>query len=190
MSTQRYISTSFWDDGWVQELDPSEKLFYIYLLTNPLTNIAGVYQITDKRVGFDTGFSREVVNELWLRFANAGKIVRLNEWLIIPSWPKHQRVGERNTVRRGVDAVLSKVPWDVWQAVIDAKYQYQYLSEVQRLAYPIIDSDSLSEPISYLNPDSDSDTDTDTNPKAANDAFAAIHKKFGHAPNGVRPTKE
>jgi len=46
MSTQRYISTSFWDDPWITSLDPSEKLLYLYLMTNTSTNISGVYKLS------------------------------------------------------------------------------------------------------------------------------------------------
>ena len=42
---KRYISTTFWDDEWVQSLDFTEKGLYLYLLTNSLTNIAGVYKL-------------------------------------------------------------------------------------------------------------------------------------------------
>ena len=40
---QRYINTKFWDDNYVIQLDPSEKLMFIYFITNPLTNICGIY---------------------------------------------------------------------------------------------------------------------------------------------------
>ena len=64
MSTQRYISTSFWDDEWIQTLDPSEKLLYLYFMTNPLTNIAGVYKVTERRVSFDTGFNISTIQHI------------------------------------------------------------------------------------------------------------------------------
>ena len=132
MATQRYISTSFWDDEWVQTHDPSEKLFFLYLLTNPLTNIAGVYQITDRRISFDTGFNDDVVKEMWRRFTEAGKAVRVGEWVILPTWPKHQRVTERSNVRTGIDRVLLDLPVNIFNAVLKHDYCYPYLAEVVR----------------------------------------------------------
>ena len=44
MSKQRSVDTCFWDDRYITQLDPSEKLLFLYLLTNTLTNICGVYQ--------------------------------------------------------------------------------------------------------------------------------------------------
>jgi len=37
---KRYISTKFWDDEFIVNLDPIEKLLFMYFLTNPLTNVA------------------------------------------------------------------------------------------------------------------------------------------------------
>jgi len=124
MSSQRYVSTSFWDDAWVQELDPSEKLFYIYLLTCPLTNIAGIYKITDRRVSFDTGMSPEVVREMWRRFTESGKAVRLNEWVIIPNWPKHQKWDAKHTVRVGIERCLKETPAEVLSMAVQVGYAY------------------------------------------------------------------
>jgi len=139
VATQRYISTSFWDDEWVQGLTPDEKLFYIYLLTNPLTNIAGVYKISDRRIVFDT--SLEGIDTLWIRFGEVSvehvfpRVARFGEWVIITNWPKEvlERVGEIG---------------------------YQYPMDTLSIphAYPSNYSDSDS--------DSDSDTDSDTDTEA------------------------
>ena len=186
MSTQRYISTSFWDDGWVAELAPNQKLFYLYLLTNPLTNIAGIYQVTDKRLRFDTGFSTRVVAGLWSYFSNEKKIVRMDDWVIIPSWPKHQRVGQRTTVRQGIDAILKKLPDDVLKAVIVNDYRYPYLTELDRVSDLMIDDDRLSEGASYLDSDSDPNSDTDTDPDADSieTQLSKVKARVGLAPNG------
>ena len=148
MATQRYISTSFWDDEWVQEHDPSEKLFYLYLLTNPLTNIAGVYQITDRRVAFDTGFNAEIVREMWSRFEKDKKVCRRGEWVIIPSWPKHQKWQVRSKIKSGIERVLLSLP----RPVFDELEQIGYLYPMHTLSYPI---DTQRYPSNYSDPDSD-----------------------------------
>ena len=53
MFKHRYINTHFWKDNYIINLDPTEKLIYLYLLTNPLTNIAGVYEINIKEISID-----------------------------------------------------------------------------------------------------------------------------------------
>ena len=124
MATQRYISTSFWDDAFVQELDPSEKLFYMYLLTNPLTNIAGVYKITDRRISFDIGYTAVVIKELWRRFSESDKVVRTGEWVIIAAWPKHQVVNKRGKVYEGIIKILSTLPTAVYDEVSTSRYAF------------------------------------------------------------------
>ena len=109
MSTQRYIDTSFWDDTWIQELDPSEKLLYIYLLTNPVTNIAGIMELTIKRICFDTGFNSDTVSHILKKFEAAGKVYQYKSYLIIRNFPKHQQL-ENYKILKGVVNILSKLP--------------------------------------------------------------------------------
>ncbi len=172
MATQRYISTSFWDDEWVQEHDPSEKLFYLYLLTNPLTNIAGVYQITDRRVSFDTGFNDDVVKEMWKRFEAAGKVARIGEWLVIPSWPKHQKWEVRSKIKSGIENILLALPHEIFTALEGIGYRYP----MHTLSYPM---DTFGYPSNYSDPDSEkiqrqtrSGSGSDPDPKSKVDKFA------------------
>jgi hypothetical protein len=59
MAKQRVVNTRFWDDDYIMELGPTEKLVFLYVLTNPLTDLCGAYQITLKRISFDTGLRRK-----------------------------------------------------------------------------------------------------------------------------------
>jgi hypothetical protein len=124
LATQRYISTSFWDDAWIQELDPSEKLLYLYLMTNPLTNIAGVYKITVRRIVFDTGFNKDTVERILERFENDKKVFLYNEFVIIPTWPKHQRWDQRTKIRDGIISVLQDVPKEVINFANEIGYDF------------------------------------------------------------------
>ena len=110
MSTQRYISTSFWTDKWIRTLDPSERYLYMYLLTNPQTNIAGVYQLTLDRIAFDTGYDERTLRPMLDRFAKAKKAELFDgEYMILPSWPKHQRWETKSKIRDGIVSCLQEV---------------------------------------------------------------------------------
>lgn len=109
----RYIDTSFWDDEWITELDPSEKLLYIYLLTNPLTNISGIYKLTRRRICFDTGFNETTVNCIFQKFETAKKVFRCGEYVILKSWCKHQAWERSGNVKQGIINCLEEVPTDV-----------------------------------------------------------------------------
>ncbi len=46
MAKYRVVNTRFWDDAYVAELSPNEKLIFLYLLTNALTTIGGIYELS------------------------------------------------------------------------------------------------------------------------------------------------
>ena len=145
MSTQRYISTSFWDDAFIQTLDPSEKLLYMYYMTNPLTNIAGIYKITEKRISFDTGFTIDCIRHIMEKFEESGKAYRHGEYIILTKWTKHQKVGEKDNNRKGIDKILLALPDEVFFYALHVGYIYIYLKELGR---PLQDP---SMPSNYIN---------------------------------------
>jgi hypothetical protein len=125
MSVQRYISSSFWSDDWVDSLSVQEKLIYMYLLTNENTNIAGVYKITVKRIKDDTGISREKVVAALERFAGDKKAFFIDEYIIVPKWPKHQKLGERGKLKLAADSILRSLP-DTVKDFITQPGHYEY----------------------------------------------------------------
>lgn len=76
----RIVYTEFWNDPKVMEdMTPEDKYFYLYLLTNPCTNMLGVYKIVKKQMAFDLGYSIESINSLMDRFINSHKLIIYNE---------------------------------------------------------------------------------------------------------------
>jgi hypothetical protein len=107
LSKQRYINTTFWDDNYIANLDPSEKLVFIYLLTNPATNISGIYQIPIKRIATDTGFEKEMCQKILDRFQKDNKIKYENGWMAIKNFIKHQNQ-KSPLVLKGIENELKK----------------------------------------------------------------------------------
>ena len=154
---QRYISTSIWDDDWFDSLSEREKLAYFYLLTNTHTNAAGVYQCTLKNMRLEIGLDREEVERIMGKFAAAGKAYYFKDYIIIPKWLKHQKVGERSTMMLGATSVIKSLPDDVKEFISDrGHYDYDISAIIggkpvsQAGAEPM---DSLSSE-GGLNPDS------------------------------------
>ena len=156
MGTQRYISTSFWDDEWVQTLNLTEKGLYLYFLSNTLTNIAGVYKISDKRILFDTGLKDQEFKKIFDKFENAGKAYRYEEYIIIPKWPKHQKWQTHTKIRAGIEIILKKLPGEIIALLKKIGYTYP----IDSLCIP---NDSLSIPSTYPHNYSDSNSNTDSN---------------------------
>jgi hypothetical protein len=108
MAKQRYVNTKFWEDGYISNLDPAEKLIFLYLLTNSATNISGVYEIPLKRVATDTGYDRDMVIKIMDRFAKDGKIMYRDGWVAVKNFLKHQSKNPKIEV--GIKTELSKSP--------------------------------------------------------------------------------
>lgn len=113
MAVYRTVQVSFWQDAKViEEMTPEDKLFNLYLLTNPCTTQIGVYQITKKQMAFDLGYSMESINALLDRFENHHKLVKYNpetRELAIINWGKYNlnRGGKpiEDCVRKELDGV-------------------------------------------------------------------------------------
>ncbi|WP_080657275.1 hypothetical protein [Treponema pedis] len=112
MAVQRYISSSFWSDDWVDSLTGLEKLLYMYLLTNECTSICGVYKITIKRMKDDTGIPREEVMRMLDVFAKAKKAFYFEEYIILPKWLKHQNINNLK-VKLGITRALQALPENI-----------------------------------------------------------------------------
>jgi hypothetical protein len=142
MATQRYISTSFWTDKWIRSLDPSERYLYMYLLTNPMTNIAGIYPITMDRIAFDTGYDERTLRPMLKRFETSGKLYYFDdEYVVIPAWPRHQNPEKKPTIKTGIDAVLKTIPKNVLEYAVCIGYQYRIVGYQYKPSYLDLDSD-------------------------------------------------
>ena len=65
MATFRSIHLTFWTDSKVDDdFTPEDKYFYLYLLTNPHTNLCGCYEISTKQMIRETGYNEDTVKAL------------------------------------------------------------------------------------------------------------------------------
>jgi hypothetical protein len=174
VATQRYISTSFWDDPWIRKLTRDDRYLYLYFLTNPLTNIAGVYQIGIDRIAFDTGFAEKEASDIIKRFEEAGKAYYYHEeFMILPTWPKHQKWEKHSKINAGIKACLEKLDPDLISFLKSIGYRYPMDS--LSIAYTN-DTDRQSIPYGY--PRNYSDTDIDIDPDLDIDTNAETAKRL------------
>ena len=93
MAEYRVVKMCFWNDTKVQdELSPEDKYFYLYLLTNPYTNLCGCYELSLNKAAIELGYNKETVIKLINRFSNDYKLIcysnETKEVLII-NWAKN-----------------------------------------------------------------------------------------------------
>lgn len=108
MAKKRLVNTRFWDDEYVCGLSRDEKLLFLYALTNPLTELCGAYQITLKRIVFDTGMDEAEVLAALRKFEEADKICYRDGWMLIKNFGKHQ--ASNPNVNKGVARSLNSCP--------------------------------------------------------------------------------
>lgn len=127
---KRYISTKFRDDKFVVELDPIEKLLFMYFLTNPLTNVAGIYEISLRRIAFDTWIDKDMVQKIINRLTESKKVYYIDWYIILANSNKHQNM-ENAKIKKGIENVLAWLPKDlidkIWH-IYDSSMTYVWLS--------------------------------------------------------------
>ena len=79
-----------WDDVWFEELDPLDKLVWIYLLTNKNTNMLGVYELSMKRMSFEIGLPLERIKKAFESFETLKKAKYINGYIVLYNWIKNQ----------------------------------------------------------------------------------------------------
>ena len=93
MAIFRHVYTKFWEDSLViEKMNESDKLFFLYLLTNRNTTQIGIYVITPRQISFELGYSSEKIKELIHKFENELELIIYDEKtseVAIKNWGKY-----------------------------------------------------------------------------------------------------
>ena len=94
MAKYRQVHIAFWQDGFVLDLTPEEKYFYLYLMTNSKTAQCGIYELPKRIIETETGYNREAVDKLLQRFMDYGKIRYddVTKEIFILNWAKYNLI--------------------------------------------------------------------------------------------------
>jgi len=109
------LNTKFWTDPYILDLDPSEKLLYVYLITNPYTDICGIYEIATKIIAVETGFEKDTIERILKRFERDGKIMYKNGWVALRNFAKNQSKNPK--VEIGMRVGIEKAPKELKEFV-------------------------------------------------------------------------
>ena len=104
MALYRQIYIKFWNDDAkvADEFTPEDKYFYLYLLTNPHTNLCGCYELSFKAASRETGYNEDTVRRLIDRMVNVNKVIRFDEdtrEVLIPNWHKYNWTKSKDLVK-------------------------------------------------------------------------------------------
>lgn len=88
---RRSVNTRIWSDEWFETLKPTERLLWLYLLTNERTNMLGCYEVSMKRISYESGIDESMVRKAFEGFERIGKAYYLGgKYVFLPNWLKNQ----------------------------------------------------------------------------------------------------
>lgn len=101
MAIYRTVHMSFWTDPKVDdEFTPEDKYFYLYLLTNPHTNLCGCYEISMRQMVRETGYNEDTVKRLINRMETVHGVIQYDpqtKEIYIPHWGKYNWCNSQKT---------------------------------------------------------------------------------------------
>jgi hypothetical protein len=74
MANYRQIHVSIWKDEWFLDLEPRDKLLFIYLFSNENASLSGLYKLPMKVIAFETGLEVKYITDALARFSKANKV--------------------------------------------------------------------------------------------------------------------
>lgn len=113
----RSINTKFWDDPYIRQKNNNEKLLYLYLLTNSLTNMAGIYEITIDRMSFDTGVKKEIIKKALEGFQRDNKIYFIDNYIILKNFMKNQNYN--TNMQKSIENTVDNLPDSVKHCIFN-----------------------------------------------------------------------
>ena len=93
MAIYRAIQMSFWTDPKVvDDFTPEDRYFYLYIFTNPHTNLAGCYEISVTTMASETGYGKDSILKLIDRMEHTHNVIRYSKStkeILIFNWHKY-----------------------------------------------------------------------------------------------------
>lgn len=93
MAIFRQIYPDFWaDPKIVDDFTPEDKYFYLYLMTNPHTNLCGCYEVSIRQMAWETGYNEDSIGRLLRRMMEVHKVIRydaVTREVLIHNWHKY-----------------------------------------------------------------------------------------------------
>jgi hypothetical protein len=169
MSKHRVVKSSFWTDDYIEKLPVKERYFFLYLLTNPNTNILGIYQATLKRIKFETDLSGDEIESFFDKFSKDDKVHYIEDHVLMVNFQKHQKPNQKMVT--GMQSLYDCLPEKVVNFINTKKSRiYHRLSKTIKVyVYPHINKDK------DINKNKDKDCENLESP----------NQNFGTEDNGV-----
>ncbi len=71
----RILYTKFWQDPYILSLNPTERLMFVYLLTNQYRGLSDVYEVSDPVIQLETGLNSTQIKKIKKKFQEDRKFI-------------------------------------------------------------------------------------------------------------------
>jgi hypothetical protein len=140
MAGYRQIHTQIWKDEWFIELEPQEKMLFIYMFSNDLSSIAGIYKIPLRVMANETGLSLEFITETITKFERDNKVLYRDGVLWIVNMEKYHRNASPRTAIK-VNSDIDKIP----DGIVKKAYLYHKRTGIYSIdTVSILSSESVN----------------------------------------------
>ncbi len=113
----RYFNTSFWVDNYVETLNKNEKYLFLYYVTSPYTNLCGAYEVSIKRIAFETELQEKEIKRILDKFEQDCKMMYKGGWLFIKNYQKNQSTNPN--ILKGIEREMGELPEDIRKSFED-----------------------------------------------------------------------
>ena len=122
------LRMNLWDEPFMQKMEARMelKVLYVYLLSNALSNIAGVYKITDRRIRFDLCNENLNLTALFASLKKMKKVYRCGDYVIIKDAPLYIKKMTKTAIKE-MDSILWELPDKIKAKMKKIHYRYAHL---------------------------------------------------------------
>ena len=121
MDIKRSINTKVWNDPWFEDLQSNDKLVWLYLLSNQYSNLLGIYEISVKRISYDTSLGAETIRKAFEGFEMVRKAFHINGYIVVVNWLKNQSMNAN--MKKNVKQLLSELPADLIKEIENRNFE-------------------------------------------------------------------
>lgn len=153
----RNIAVNFWVDPKVEdEFTPEDRYFYLYLLTNPHTNLCGCYELGMRSATKELGYNEDTINRLLVRMEKVHHVIRYNKdskEVLLVNWPKYNWSRSPKVIK----AILS-----VAEHIKSDEFKNAIRLSVLRISEKMKDRESIEEMVNGKLQAAETETDIET----------------------------
>ena len=122
------LRMNLWDEPFMQKMGASMelKVLYVYLLSNALSNIAGVYKITNRRIRFDLCNENLNLTALFASLKKMKKVYRCGDYVIVKDAPLYIKKMTKTAIKE-MDSILWELPDKIKTKMKKIHYRYAHL---------------------------------------------------------------